>query len=249
MDTAMPSATSTSALTEWVKIQLHDPSNHWSSSSVHAIITPFLCTDIILSLPFLTHNNIVVDASARTVIHKPLGFDLLAPPSPILPSPLPCPTLKQSLLATHLNVKLLRTELNSVCAQRNASVDVHCDPVKSVDVIATVHFHIENLATQEELEKLGIKAKEDYTDIFSPLLHIDDMLDKITCKIELVDASKTIASCSYNCFHKFHSTWQTLIQQHLDVGCICLSSSPYASPAFLIPKPDSIVLPRWVNDY
>ncbi len=37
--------------------------------------------------------------------------------------------------------------------------------------------------------------------------------------------------------------------QHLGAGHIRPSSSLYASPAFLIPKPDSVVLPRWVNDY
>ncbi len=194
MDTATPSATLTSALNKWVKIQLHNPSNCWSSSSVHAIVTPSLCTDIILGLPFLTHNNIVVDASARTVVHKPSGFDLLSLPSPVLPLPPPRPTLKQSLLATHSNVKLLRAELNSVCAQRKISVDSSCEPVKSVDVIAAVCSWIECLAAQEELDKLGIKVKEDYAEVFSPLPHIDDMPDKITCKIELVDASKTIAS-------------------------------------------------------
>ncbi len=68
---------------------------------------------------------------------------------------------------------------------------------------AAVRERIENLAAEEELAKLGIQVKEDYADIFSPLPHINDMPDKITCKIELVDASKTIASCSYNCPRKF----------------------------------------------
>ncbi len=74
-------------------------------------------------------------------------------------------------------------------------------------------------------------------------------LIKITCNIQLVDTGKTIASCSYICPHKFCQAWQTLIQQHLDAGRIRPSSSPYASPAFLIPKPDSTVLPCWVNNY
>lgn len=32
-------------------------------------------------------------------------------------------------------------------------------------------------------------------------------------------------------------------------GRICPSSSPYASPSFVIPKADATVLPHWVNDY
>jgi hypothetical protein len=43
--------------------------------------------------------------------------------------------------------------------------------------------------------------------------------------------------------------WQTLIQQHLDAGHIHPSSSPHASPAFIILKSDPLVLPWWVNDY
>jgi hypothetical protein len=40
-----------------------------------------------------------------------------------------------------------------------------------------------------------------------------------------------------------------LLQQHLDAGCICPSNAPAGSAAFIIPKADPMVLPRWVNDY
>ncbi len=43
--------------------------------------------------------------------------------------------------------------------------------------------------------------------------------------------------------------WHTLLQQHLDAGRICPSLSQFVSPAFIIPKADLQVLPRWVNDY
>lgn len=218
MDTTTPLSTSLSALTEWVKLQLHDPSNRRSSNSVRAIISPSLCTDMILGLLFLAHNNIVVDASAWTVIHKPMGFNLLSPFSLPPPPPLPHPTLKQSLLAMHFYVKALHSELKTVCSVLKPEVESHCDMVKSVDVVAAVRKHIECLAAQEKLEELRIKVKQDYADVFAPLLHIDDMPDKITCKIELMDMSKTIASQLYNCPRKFCSAWQTLIQQHLDAG-------------------------------
>jgi hypothetical protein len=41
----------------------------------------------------------------------------------------------------------------------------------------------------------------------------------------------------------------TLIQQHLDTGCIHPSNSANASPTFIVPKSDKTVLLRWVNDY
>jgi len=43
--------------------------------------------------------------------------------------------------------------------------------------------------------------------------------------------------------------WGILIQQHLDAGWIHPSSSPYASPAFIVPKANPNILPPWVNDY
>lgn len=69
---------------KYVKIKLHDPSLYWSSKSVRTIIAPGLCAPMILGLPFLTHNDIIVDASTRTVIDKKCNFDLLhlVPPTP-----------------------------------------------------------------------------------------------------------------------------------------------------------------------
>jgi hypothetical protein len=69
---------------EYIKIKLHDPSSYWSLKSVCTIIAPGLCAPMILGLPFLIHNDIVVDAGARTVIDKKCNFDLLhlLPPAP-----------------------------------------------------------------------------------------------------------------------------------------------------------------------
>jgi len=54
---------------------------------------------------------------------------------------------------------------------------------------------------------------------------------------------------SYSCSWRLRETWKTLLDQHLAVGHICSSSSPYSSSAFLVPKVDLTALPRWVNDY
>lgn len=75
------------------------------------------------------------------------------------------------------------------------------------------------------------------------------MPDTVRCKISLKDASHIITTCSYSCPRKYKEAWSILIQQHLDTGRIRPSSSTHASPAFLVPKADKVVLPRWVNDY
>ena len=66
-------------LTDWVKLRLFDRNNLWSSRTVHAVVAPSLCTDIILGLPFLRINKIVSDHDASTCIAKESGYDLLNP--------------------------------------------------------------------------------------------------------------------------------------------------------------------------
>jgi len=95
----------------------------------------------------------------------------------------------------------------------------------------------------------GETLREEYKDVFDPLPHYDDLSDEIHCRVILKDVLKTITTCLYSCPHKYREAWKTLIQQHLNTGRICPSSSLYASPAFIIPKSDPTVLPRWVNDY
>ncbi|KIK59314.1 hypothetical protein GYMLUDRAFT_60228 [Collybiopsis luxurians FD-317 M1] len=77
---------SRNSITQYIKFVLHDPSNAWSSCSVCTLIVPTLCTPMILGLPFLIHNNLVVDYASHSVIYKPSGFDLLHP-SDTLPLP------------------------------------------------------------------------------------------------------------------------------------------------------------------
>ena len=68
-------------------------------------------------------------------------------------------------------------------------------------------------------------------------------------KIKLIDPSRTIKSCFYSCPHKYCDAWQILLNQHLAADCIQPSSSPFASPAFIMPKTNPTALPHWVNDY
>jgi hypothetical protein len=61
-------------LPNYVKLSLHDPHSSWVSKPVCAIVAPNLCMPIILGLPFLLHNNIVIDHATRTVIQKILAL-------------------------------------------------------------------------------------------------------------------------------------------------------------------------------
>ena len=61
---------------DYVYLQLASGNNEWMSKTVCALLAPGLCSNILLGLLFLAHNNIVIDHTAHTVIDKELGFDL-----------------------------------------------------------------------------------------------------------------------------------------------------------------------------
>jgi len=91
--------------------------------------------------------------------------------------------------------------------------------------------------------------KKKYKEIFEPIPHADKLPNEIVAEIHIKNAEKMIKSHSYLSPRKYKEAWQILIQQHLDTGCIQPSSSPCTSLAFIVPKANPNVLPRWVNDY
>ncbi|KAF8222180.1 hypothetical protein L208DRAFT_1176431, partial [Tricholoma matsutake] len=152
-------ASPTIALTHWVKLKLHDRNNYYSAQTVCALVAPHLCHPIILGLPFLSHNNIVVDAHKKTVIDSVSHFDLLHPSPPVIA------TTKFKLHDTKVQDK--KNEVNGI------------------DIFSAIRIHVEQLAANAELERLGIKVKKTYTDVFKPIPHVNEMPDEVVCKIKL----------------------------------------------------------------
>ncbi|KDR78151.1 hypothetical protein GALMADRAFT_46851, partial [Galerina marginata CBS 339.88] len=66
-------------LTHVVSFTLSTRNNSWTSKTVRAIVTPGLCTSILLGLPFLTHNAVIIDCLNRTAFVKNTTIDLLNP--------------------------------------------------------------------------------------------------------------------------------------------------------------------------
>jgi Reverse transcriptase (RNA-dependent DNA polymerase)./Integrase core domain. len=145
--------------------------------------------------------------------------------------------------------RILMKEILRTGKARRAWTDESTTSVAAVDVVASIRARIEVLADKERLLGFERDLRSEYTDVFDPLPHYDDLSDDVHCKIKLKDAGKTISTRTYSCPRKYRDAWKTLIQQHLDAGRIRPSSSQYASPAFIVPKSDPTVLPRWVNDY
>ena len=140
-------------------------------------------------------------------------------------------------------------ELKMVCAERACQYKNKPEDVKPVDVVAAIRTRIETLTSLEQLDRMGEAVKEKYKDVFSPIPHLNDLPTDVYCRIKLKDATKTFTTRSYSTPRKYKEAWATLIKQHLDAGHIRPSNSAHASPAFIVPKADTTVLPRWVNDY
>ncbi|KAJ6492616.1 hypothetical protein DFH09DRAFT_1338217 [Mycena vulgaris] len=248
-ESSSPAETS---LTHYVNLRTHSLDQAWTSSSVRALIAPGLCAPVLLGLPWLERNHIVIDHESRTVIDKRCGYDLLNPPPP-KPCPAPRMRLREKLRKTDRDHKSMMKELNAVCDSRRLNMENAnlFENVKPVDVIAAVRERVEILAHWDELNLRAEKLKSEYKAIFEPMPHVDDLPTDVYCEIKLKNekADLQFQTRSYQSPRKYKEAWQTLIQQNLDAGRIRPSSSPHASPAFLIPKADKAVLPRWINDF
>jgi hypothetical protein len=236
------------SLYKYVTLRLFDSAGEYAAKSVRAIIAPNLVSPVICGLPFLSHNSIVVDQAARTAIDKVQSFDLMNPT--IRPPPtMPKKKFRQIFNDIQADRKVMVVELKWACAHRQTEYSHTFECVKPIDVIAAVRVRVETLAAQEQLDTLSEAVKTKYSKVFNPIPHMDQLPTDVYCHINLKDTSKTITTCTYTSPRKYREAWAELIQQHLDTGRIRPSNSAHTSPAFLVPKSDSGVLPRWVNDY
>jgi hypothetical protein len=194
--------------------------------------------------PFLSFNHIVIDHDLQTCIDKKTGYDLLNPPhitqTTIKPHLVFGPELKKLQKSVVANIKsLLPKTYNNL----NNDTPKPC-------LLAAIQTQIETLVIEEQLRLKDAEFKAQYLDLFPPdVPDVVDLLDHILMSIKLKDDLKPMVVCAYSCPRKYREGWKTLIQQHLTAGCICPSNSNYVSPAFIVPKADPTVLPRWVNDY
>lgn len=234
-------------LNKYVQIAPISLDASWTLNIVKALVTPNLSVPLLLGLPFLEHNNFVVDFEAHMCIDKRSNYNLLNPRIIELKRQKPC--LKQAIAQTKVFKKVMLEELVSVCKDcLKCGIGVP-EVVHPLDITGLIHSRIDQLAALDHLQQLDKKVHAEFHEIFEPIPHHVRLPTDVVAHIKLKDANKTIASRAYACLQKYRDAWQTLIRQHLDAGRIQPSLSLYASPAFIIPKTDKTVLPCWVNDY
>ncbi|KAJ7156122.1 hypothetical protein C8R43DRAFT_848728, partial [Mycena crocata] len=173
--------------TEYVKLRVSSPDQAWSSNTVRFVIGKRLCAPLILGLPWLERNKIVVDHHLRTVIDKRCGYDLLHPP-PTKEAPKRKLKLREKLRATQMDHKQM--------------------DVKSVDPIAAVRERIEVLAHWEELQERAAKLKKEYSCLFEPMPHVDQLPTDVLCEIKVKEADKTFKTRTYQSPRKYQEAWQ-----------------------------------------
>ncbi|KAI0083200.1 hypothetical protein BDY19DRAFT_900664 [Irpex rosettiformis] len=66
-------------VTNWVKLRISLRSLAWTSHSVRCLIVDDLCAPVILGMPFLSHNNLIIDCNRRKVLDSNTGFDIINP--------------------------------------------------------------------------------------------------------------------------------------------------------------------------
>ncbi|PSR71874.1 hypothetical protein PHLCEN_2v12251, partial [Hermanssonia centrifuga] len=252
---------------EKCKLRVSCLDNSWSSISVNAIIVPELCAPVILGLPFYTINKLLIDPTNRTVLCAD-GRDLLRP---LEPRTHDLRSARQKRLdnrqalrdtaqmeqeQTVLEDMMRETQRKDVIRELNLRFGISRDspPAANLpleeDIVASIQGRIEQLALMDVLAKENQQMRTKFADCFpDDIPHLNELPTDVYHHFRLKDPNAVIARRQYECPKKYREAWKTLLQQHLNAGRIRPSSSPYASPAFLIPKKDSVVLPRWVNDY
>jgi hypothetical protein len=128
-------------------------------------------------------------------------------------------------------------------------IESKSEPVHKYDIAGADQTQIEQLAFKDSLLRLNEAVKTKYKDIFDVIPHLDELPKDVYCRIRRKDMNKSIVTRSYACPRKYREAWGTLLQQHLDAGRIRPSLSTHTSLAFIIPKADTTVLLRWVNDF
>jgi hypothetical protein len=243
-------------LDSFVSLSLSSADFFWTSKPVKAIIAPGLCTSVLLGLPFLTHNGIVCDFERRTACIKGIEpeYDLLNPRVIERAKAKPRQDKKSltRMIPTVLkHRKEMIKELKWRCAARLRQLEEeeHFEKVKPFNVVAAIRNTIANLAEEERYIEMRKQIKEEFKDLFEPIAHIEELPENVYAKIELLNPKKIIYARQYSCPRRYRESFKKLLDKRLHAGFISPSSSPHASPSFIIPKADPAVLPRWVNDY
>ncbi|PSS02214.1 hypothetical protein PHLCEN_2v4070 [Hermanssonia centrifuga] len=248
------------------KLRVSTTNSSWSSITVTAIIVPKLCSPVISGLPFHAVNKLVIYSELQTMIVRSTRRDLLKP------APIQVRnhrTEQQQQKEEHVEQQQRDEMAQEGALLKKMFLDLQGrDMVRELKlrsgkhkpcivtglthdkIVAMIQQQANELAIADLLSHKNTTMRLHFADL-SPnnIPHISKLPTNVYHHFHLKDPNLVIARCQYKCPKKYREVWKTLLTQHLEAGCLRPSSSPYASPAFLIAKNDKTALPCWVNDY
>ena len=138
-------------------------------------------------------------------------------------------------------------------------------PLSLTEIHTAIQTRIAAIETTQSEEKAARAAsdrlRKEFADLFPTELPavrdaptddkrpagVTEDASNIRHEIRLDDPDAPVKQRPYRIPRPQLATFKMLLEDHLRAGRLRPSSSPYSSPAFLIPKRDGT--PRWVNDY
>ena len=73
-------------------------------------------------------------------------------------------------------------ELKMACNDHLIHTRHRFESVAPIDITAAVQQRMEILTAQQELQKLGVKIKEEFIDVFSKIPHLDELPTDVYCQ-------------------------------------------------------------------
>lgn len=260
---AIPNSSSTSSRKNvvlyryFVEFSVKCVDNSWSSHNTKAVVVPKIVGDhdVLLGMPWLSKNRIVQDFEMKSAIVKGTSIDLMNPSTKRAFKSFPRmkrETRKQWKHIRRLHSDVLR-ELHAVLLQRARDGKLSgfdsSSLLPNVDVVGAVQARISELNEEVLMEEMTKRIMEEYKDVFGPPPAVEDMPDHEPCRVRLQDPT-TILNCpNYSSPRRYQDAWKEILGDLEANGRIRPSSSPHASPAFLVPKSDPKALPRLVIDF
>ena len=123
-------------------------------------------------------------------------------------------------------------------------------PVPAHNFLCVIRDKIESLASQEELKKHEDAARVLFADVFQPVPHVNRLpVTDTMMRISLRDNCSWVQRRHYSIPRHYSKAMDDILDLRLSQGFIRPSTSEFASPSFIVPKPDPNALPRWVCDY
>ncbi|KAI0337176.1 hypothetical protein BDW22DRAFT_1433539 [Trametopsis cervina] len=237
--------------TEWVKLRFPNKHQSWTSRTYIAIVVKDLFVPIILGLPFYTLHGCSIDPVCATIIRQADNLDIINCPPELPPPVLVTPRTAAAEAAEVRDLsdlylcRVFRDVMRELVMDHpSVAAFIPVPEVTARSVFSAICHRIAALASIENLRQENDCMRTRFVDLFpDDIPPMDQLPSDVYHRFRLKDPNMSFPRRQYGCAKQHREAWRTLLNQHLAAGRMRPSSSPYASPAFLIAKKDPAALP------